>query len=203
MKSKSYHIKEGYQCNPVSIYKGSLYNSNRWQIPVYRFAAKRIRKDGLISVLDIGCGFGAKLFTYIYPVCKDITGIDLDNQSIDFCKETYNFGEWFVDNIESPGLSLDRKFDLIIISDVIEHLLDPDKLFEYIKRYASSKTICILSTPERDIVRGKDNFGPPDNPCHVREWNAKEFSAYCKLFLVKDRVKYWKICQIFQGRLNG
>jgi hypothetical protein len=31
-----------------------------------------------------------------------------------------------------------------------------------------------MSTPERDLVRGPDDLGPPGNPHHVREWNLAE-----------------------------
>ncbi|MBE3101817.1 MAG: class I SAM-dependent methyltransferase, partial [Firmicutes bacterium] len=136
---KTYNIKDGYHCNPVGHYTGSTRNSIRYQVPVYQFAAKMIQKFGLKSCMDIGCGFGTKIASFLHPVCDDITGIDLA-PSIAHCKSTYNFGRWFVDNIEVPHLALDKKFDLILVSDVIEHLLDPDKLFEYIKKYSTQET---------------------------------------------------------------
>lgn len=174
---KSYCIKKGYRCNQVAPYTGTVNNSTYCQAPIYLFAAEVIRKNKLTSVLDIGCGFGLKLSAYIHPICEDIVGIDL-SYPISFCKVNHNFGEWFVDNIEKSNLSLHRKFELIIVSDVIEHLADPDKLFEYIERYANLETFIILSTPERNICRGKNSFGPSSNPYHVREWDGKEFSAY-------------------------
>ena len=88
------------------------------------------------------------------------------------------FDRWLVDDIENPTLILDRKFDAIICSDVIEHLVDPDKLFPYIEKFSNTKTFIILSTPDRSVYRGKDHFGPPHNESHVREWNRKEFEKY-------------------------
>ena len=38
--------------------------------------------------------------------------------------------------------------------------------------------ILFLSTPERNLVRGWYDYGPPENVCHIREWNAKEFRRY-------------------------
>jgi hypothetical protein len=35
----------------------------------------------------------------------------------------------------------------------------------------------IFSTPERDLTGGESDNGPPENPCHVREWNFEEFKA--------------------------
>jgi SAM-dependent methyltransferase len=127
--------------------------------------------------LDIGCGFGIKLKEIIVPVCRNIVGIDAKH-AIDFCKRSHNFGRWFADDIENPGLELTEKFDLIISADVIEHLVDPDNLIDYIKRFSHKGTEVIISTPERDIVRGEDNLGPSPNRSHVREWNKAEFQKY-------------------------
>jgi hypothetical protein len=42
---------------------------------------------------------------------------------------------------------------------------------------ARENSIIIISTPERDIVRGKSNMQSP-NKDHVREWNEDEFRQY-------------------------
>jgi len=195
----SYCIKSGYRCNLDSNgnaipYFDDVTRASAYQAEVYRFAAEVIKEKGLKSVLDIGCGFGIKLARYIYPVCSDITGIDVQH-AIEFCKREYCFGNWFVDDIEKPSLRLGRKFDLVISADVIEHLANPDALLEYIESSSHPGTYVILSTPERDVARGRDNFGPPANKSHVREWNAAEFRKYIagygfdilESFLAKDR----------------
>ncbi|MHC4572551.1 MAG: glycosyltransferase [Planctomycetota bacterium] len=195
----SYFIKTGYRCNlgsngSANPYFDDVENSSSYQAAVYRFAAEVIKENGLTSVLDIGCGFGIKLGKYIYPVCHDVTGIDFEH-AVQFCKKTHDFGKWFVDDIESPRLRLDKEFDLIIAADVIEHLVNPDRLFDYILLHCHPETHVILSTPERDIARGKDDYGPPANRAHVREWNMSEFRKYISgygfdilnSFTVKDK----------------
>ena len=203
---KSYCIKEGYQSDPVAVYGGGIFQSKHYQVLVYEFAAQLIEKEGLSNILDIGCGFAKKLDKYINPVCNDITGIDLF-PGIAYCKKTHIFGEWFVDNVENSKVALGRKFDVILASDIVEHLDDPDKLFEYIRKYSTQETYVIISTPERDVTRGSDSFGPPSNCCHVREWNTEEFKAYAgsqglliqEAHLVKDRLRTSnkKCCQLF------
>ena len=183
-KNKLYFIKRGYKLNldqegKAIPYLDCIEDSKSYQVAVYKFARKLIKEKKLKNILDIGCGYGLKLKKFILPVCQDIVGID-QQHAISFCKENYKFGMWCVDNIENPKLKLKRKFDLIISSDVIEHLVDPDKLLEYIKRFCYKNTIIILSSPERDIVRGKYSFGPPENKAHVREWNKREFYNYIK-----------------------
>ena len=72
--------------------------------------------------------------------------------------------------------------DVIVCSDVIEHLVDPDELLDYIK--AISYKYLILSTPDRDLVYKPSDEGcngPPANEAHVREWNYQEFDEYISM----------------------
>lgn len=193
-----YFIKKGYQCNLDSQgraipYVEDKYCSSSYQVKVYTFAKRVIKNHKLKSVLDVGCGFGLKLKQIIHPVCENIVGIDTSH-AINFCRQEHHFGKWLEDDIENPSLNLNKRFDLIISSDVVEHLENPDKLLAYIKNYSHNNTHVIISTPERDITRGKNSLGPPANLAHVREWNISEFREYIssrgfkiiKHFLVRE-----------------
>jgi len=179
---KSYFIKEGYKCNldshgkPIPFLDDEC-GASTYQVKVYEFVKKVILKYDATSILDIGCGYGIKLKESILPVCKNIVGIDMKH-AIDFCREEHSFGRWFQDDIERPGLDLLERFDVVICSDVIEHLCDPDSLLNYIKRYSHGDTHVIISTPARDQLRTHGGLGPPVNKTHVREWTRAEFSAY-------------------------
>lgn len=196
---ESYQIKEGFRCNldgdgrPIS-YDDLLVNSSVYQIDVYKYVAQLIKASDIRNCLDIGCGCAYKLVKYIYPICKDITGIDREH-AIRHCRRNYSLGEWYVDDLENPRFPVERKYELIICVDVIEHLAEPNHILNYIKHHSTAKTSIIISTPERDIVRGVGDFGPPGNPTHVREWNRKEFRSYLESqnftvdshFLLKDK----------------
>jgi hypothetical protein len=45
----------------------------------------------------------------------------------------------------------------------------------------------IISTPERDAVAGKRDYGPPRNTSHYREWNAQEFKSYMSDYFTVDQ----------------
>lgn len=175
---KTYFIKDDYQhrSKPVP-YHDTPENALVYQVAVYQYAADIITKHNLATVLDIGCGTGLKLEKYIVPTGATITGID-DEQTIEYCTQKLEFGRWFVDDIENPYADLGIPADLIICADVIEHLIDPDKLFSYFKRWSHPKTHIIISTPERDLRRGDDDMGPPGNDAHIREWNQIELYNY-------------------------
>jgi hypothetical protein len=74
--------------------------------------------------------------------------------------------------------------DLVIASDVIEHVPDPDALLQYILCIAPRSVI--LSTPDRNLLRLGTHNGPPLNPTHLREWSMAELHAYLSVFLEID-----------------
>tara|TARA_A100001011_G_C13848982_1_gene650058 strand:+ start:31 stop:600 length:570 start_codon:yes stop_codon:yes gene_type:complete len=142
------------------------------------------------TVLDIGCGFGVKLNKLIGKKTNNYVGID-QKAAIDYCKSNYSTGEYFSVDIENQEIKLDRNFDFIICSDVIEHILNPDILLEIIKNNASASTKVILSTPCRRRLRGFSNNESIKKE-HVREWSKDELINYLESsgFLVEQTKLY-------------
>lgn len=181
---EEYFIKLGYRTNPPPV-RQQMYLGQQdtpeaslvYQYEVYEHAARLLRRHRSKSVLDIGCGCGLKLEKLIAPLCTDITGID-EQETISWCQQHHRFGTWKADNLEDPQADLGRTFDLIICADVIEHLVQPDRLLAAVARYAHPESRILLSTPERDATWGLEHMGPPKNPLHAREWSFSEFEAY-------------------------
>ena len=145
----------------------------------YKYAANVIKENTLKSCLELGSGAGFKLNKYIRPVCDDVYGIDLPHATA-YCEKLYKDIKWINDDFDYKQPAIDKKFDLIISFDVIEHLIYPENLLNKIKSYSHANTRILLSTPERDLVRGKDHFGPAPNEKHVREWNQDELAKFLK-----------------------
>lgn len=185
-----YFIKDGYRSNPnPRSVKHSIEKSMKYQRDVYVLAADVARERGLQSVLDVGCGWGAKLCAYLGDLCPDLYGVDLP-ENIAQCRQMHAIGTWLSVDISDPAADIGRRFDMIMSVDVIEHLLDPDILIRFVAKHAHADTVIILSTPERDLRRGTEDMGPPGNLAHVREWNAAEFNTYLEasgLLRVIDR----------------
>jgi 2-polyprenyl-3-methyl-5-hydroxy-6-metoxy-1,4-benzoquinol methylase len=164
-----YYIDEKYIERDFETYFNDINNKDRWQNEVYFFAKKIFLKNNLNTVLDYGCGSGFKLLKYF----KDhkYTGIDLDETIKLINKENFLSINDFNFNISS--------YDLVICSDVIEHVIDPDIILNNIKKI-NCKFI-IFSTPDRNLLYNKDSilfFGPPKNIAHIREWTFSEFNLY-------------------------
>lgn len=173
---KNFFIKSGYISRVLPQY--FLDNSNEiiHQPYIYSLAAYLGQLFGCTHIIDIGCGKGEKL-TELYPRFQ-IIGIDYGENLLQ-CRRQYKFGswtEWNFDKSEILKISKDiLNNSIIVCADVIEHMKNPNHLLENLRNYLCHAQICILSTPERDLVRGINSFGPPENLSHVREWNLSEF----------------------------
>lgn len=183
----NYFIKEGYKPRvdivPHSAVEGgaSYWSSNRkdssryYQCSVYARAAAIAASLGQASVADVGCGSGYKLMNILFPVTKDVTGFD-QPYIIEYCTREYPAAQWQSLDLDARN-DADRKYDVVICADVIEHLEDPDKLLNFIKSASHQDTKILISTPERDVLHGADNLSPT-NRDHIREWNQEELCRY-------------------------
>jgi SAM-dependent methyltransferase len=146
------------------------------QPDVYPFAFRLAAMWGRHTVIDIGCGRAQKLVV-AHPHF-DLIGVDIA-ENFRFCESTYEFGKWIESDLESgeplPVESRKVADSVVVCSDVIEHLSDPGALLSVLSGLVQQGALLVMSTPERDRVRGCDDPGPPANPAHVREWALDEF----------------------------
>jgi hypothetical protein len=163
---KTYFIKEGYKVRLDNMFYNDTGMKDEWQKEVYEYAREKFNVYGLKSVWDIGTGSGYKLLKNFGDV--ETLGTDL-TPTVDWLKKTYPDRMW------SDSFDVFPNYDMIICSDVIEHIPDPDPLLDTIE--AAKPKLIVFSTPERTLFP-KGHDGPPDNICHVREWTAFEFGQY-------------------------
>ncbi|MDQ7033860.1 MAG: hypothetical protein Q9P01_03195 [Anaerolineae bacterium] len=149
-----------------------------WQHHVYALAVYIARRLRCETIIDVGCGNGEKL--RVFQGEFEFFGLDY-GANLAYCRETHSFGTWIEVNLEDsdayPQFSTDvLSKSVIICADVIEHLVDPTYLLETLVKWSMDAKAVILSTPERDMVHGFDDMGPPTNPHHVREWSLWELN---------------------------
>lgn len=100
------------------------------------------------DLLDLGCGFGrfhAKFKDY------EITGIDLNKDYLLKACQDFPYNKYIMGNIcdkdELHSILGDKKFDLVISYDTLEHVLQPRSLIENIYNYVKEGGICEIITP--------------------------------------------------------
>jgi len=150
--------------------------ASRFQKPFYNWVLREIAERRPLRIADVGCGTGGKIIEISekFP-SGEYFGFDQPS-SLQLQRKASSVGFLPV-NLDQASLWEGEKFDFVISSDTIEHLGDPDQLLNFLKSLCSKKAICMISTPDRDALRGKRNRRSP-NLAHVREWSKSELFTY-------------------------
>jgi len=184
LADRDYCIKPGYMARTRPDYfVDDIAGDVVWQPDVYPLATSIARKLGCTTIIDIGCGNARKLVALHREF--HVVGIDY-GENHRHCSQAYPFGTWISADLESCELPpfedgvLEKS--VLICADVIEHLVDPTALLRTMKSFLERSPAVLLSTPERDLTRGVNDYGPPANPSHVREWNIQELESLLQAF---------------------
>lgn len=193
-----YCLPDDYKENKQSTQYLDAGAEDEYQNEVYSYAKNIFESNNFRSVVDFGCGSGFKLIKFFDNY--NTIGLEIE-PTLSFLKQKYPDRLWYQSEFNN---AIDT--DLLICSDVIEHLDNPELLISFIKKSNWKK--CILSTPDRDSVQkmhfGKLFNGPPSNKAHIREWNKEEFYNFIsehfdvsEHFLCKAHKKHTlKVCQV-------
>lgn len=175
-RNRALCIHPSYQHRPDPIHYDDRKQTDNWQNEVYRLANRIAVERKYRSVVDFGCGSGFKLMKYFAGF--ETVGYEVD-PALSFLRQAYPDRCWR-DGADDSRLA----GDMLICSDVIEHLANPIGLLERM-RDSPVRTI-ILSTPALEILaeRGQSlRLGPPDNRSHLNEWTTREFRDFCDMHL--------------------
>jgi len=111
----------------------------------------RFKKKG--KLLEIGCNLG-----YLLEIAKKkgfwVRGVELDVKAVKYANKLLGRGtviEGILQEIKFP----DRYFDVVVMSHVIEHIVDPLDLFKEIKRMLKNDGIFVVVAPNFDSFCAK------------------------------------------------
>lgn len=171
----NYFIKNNYKSNTDPDYYQDEPHGVEYQHLVYKLAAYLAKRSESAYVIDLGSGNGNKLAKYFagFNIITVDFGSNSGYVSDKFEHIQFNFDHGLPD-IDHEILAN----SVVIASDVIEHLINPQNFIDTLSKWAKIAKYVLISTPDRDIARGLDDMGPPANLAHVREWNLSEFNQY-------------------------
>ena len=186
---------------------GNLYNKYSSKIPLVKFLMKNYFRQfdflfskcrGVRSILDVGCGEG-----YIIKYIKNkydnkklyLEGVDLSEDVINIAKKNnpgvkFSKGDIYCLNYK------DNSFDLVLATEVLEHLEKPEEALKELRRV--SRKYIILSVPREppfriaNILRLKYLKRLGNTPGHIQNWTRKNFekllSKHFKKIIIKTAI---------------
>ncbi len=149
-------------------------------------AIKDLKVD---SILDVGCGEGFTLQRlYKNKIGKRLEGVDFQKSAIEIGTKLHPDLALKQGNIYNLEYR-DNSFDLVMATEVLEHLDDPKKGLKELIRV--SKKYLLLSVPNEpffmiaNFLRGKNITRWGNDIEHIQHWTSRGFQK----FVESQRVK--------------
>lgn len=131
------------------------------------------------SVLDVGFGLGYGLHI-IAGKAKYAVGLEVDKSAVNRAERLFKNHPFIKKIILYDGEKIpfeDKSFDVVVCSEVIEHVEDYKQLLLEMARV--SRNSIFISTPNRRHENTLNN-GKPKNYWHLREWTKDELDIIFK-----------------------
>ena len=106
----------------------------------------RSRDPSTIKILDVGCGNGSQLSIPLARLGFNVTGIDPDEASVSHAQrlaEHVTSARFRCASVED----VTDNFDVVILSEVLEHVADPAHLLKAGARLLNPDSVVIVTTP--------------------------------------------------------
>ena len=167
------------------------------RIASYDETIKLCEKDGVSfdegKAIDVGCGTGHFLreLKKRHPSIS-ITGTDFSEASIAVAKKVNEDGEFFTMDIFNVPAEQYNKYDYVICSEVLEHLLQPEIALQNIIQLANKTGHIILTVPNGRI----DTYGG-----HINFWSPESWQNFIDKNV--DSTKYTCIYRLFNNNRNN
>lgn len=168
IKFTKYQKRGAYHWQQIS---RNIFRFNAYVMARYQQVVDKIPKNKNLKILDIGCGDGVLLYLINKKTKARIFGIDSDGHSLEIAGSKVNAKFFKASAYKLPFES--NSFDIVIAAEIIEHLVEPNKMLKEINRVFKQKGIVIITTPIK--------LGPePEDKMHVQEYSQEELQCLLK-----------------------
>lgn len=178
---KKYHVKGSIHWDEMLSKKYNKFNA--YQQARYETVQRWLGEISQKSLVDLGCGDGALTYLLTRTGAK-VTGVDNEIEGLDIAKvkfQDYNITVDFVlADVRDTGLP-GSSFDIVVSSDVIEHIERPERLVAEAARLLKHDGIFIITTPYRLTEK--------PGPYHVREFFPGEIVRMLEPYFKNIEVK--------------
>lgn len=139
--------------------------NDRWI--VIRYFIESLGRNNL-SILDVGCGRG--VISNLLSRYGSVLGIDPVRSVIEYGKGLYTDIELMALSLEEYSYIFpDKKYDLVVCTEVLEHVVDKVGFLKKIKNLISEDGHLVISTPREEVQQEWiSKYGDPAQP--IEEW---------------------------------
>lgn len=125
------------------------------------------------KVLEVGCRAG-NLTQYFAPG-NEVVGVDIDRAALKLFEERLGAKGHWIDVDEEPLPFADKSFDVVVFSEVMEHVRFPQKALAEIRRVLKLDGRLIGSVPNSFRLRNRLRFLAGNqyesDPSHLRQYS--------------------------------
>lgn len=138
------------------------------RVVFYREIAEVAARFRASSVIDVGCGTGNLLRELVeLAPYERVVGVDFAEAGIRRAAELVPVGEFHASNLYD--LDLEERFDLVLCTEVLEHVSDPEAAVKRLIDLCAARGAIIVTVPDgtSDTWEGHRNF-----------WSKPELEAF-------------------------
>ncbi len=145
------------------------------QLDVYPFAAFLAEQFNCTKMLAIGKAAAENLvrFHTQFEITGILSGVDLKR-----FRSRYAFGTWLEGDFQSEDeITLDAsalKQTVIVCTDLLERVESPASLLAHLKRWLNHAPVCLLTSPDRDLIAERTGDSSPSQQTRRGKWNVAE-----------------------------
>lgn len=128
------------------------------------------------TVIDIGCsaGVGSNILSHN---ARMVWGIDVNEEAIRYATQAYKRPnlDFAVFDIENPPMRELGKFEVVVVSEIMEHLANLDAGLGTVKRFFLDKigTMGFITCPNQNNAEVRENEAK--HGYHIQKWTAGQF----------------------------
>lgn len=169
---------ESFTSNIINRYERNLPYYLKLAKRKYDYLSDKIGKQNF-SLLEIGCGV-AGMAEELEKSGVNYYGIDIDKRVVDFAK-TRGIN---CDMLDFADLDINKKFDVIICSQVLEHIVDPFAFVNKVRTHLNDGGLFVFDIPNGNslssilfrVIPKKSRYAGIIYPYHLYSYTADAVS---------------------------
>lgn len=134
------------------------------------------------NIIEVGCGKGYLLYL-LDKLGYRVEGVEISETASKYARERFDLNV-FNGTLEEYVKERDKKFEVILLIDLLEHIKNPHSFMESIRKISKRGTVLFIDTPNsgsQEIKRERDKW-IGFNPFHIRIYSLKSIDALLKRY---------------------